>query len=461
MVVWDVQGMFFFAIIVSLIFVSFHANFVHSLSIFRWWRLREAQASQLLTNNLRMQIVRRKYNKARAGTVRLQAQYRGRNIRKVNGATRIQSYYRMHVQSKAFRKLKSAIIALQCCVRRGKAKGVFEQLKREAKDMGKVNQHNEKLKAEMASLKAMLQAQASNSADKEKSEKAIKEKQAEIDRLEGRIAQLEAALAKEKENVKRLENDLASQKEGNKRLTADLQFQKEKVSSTQTSMHRKQSSGTSKAEPLAEAMVIGATMSSEDLAHHHAEVARLEEELDAERKMTHAMRTQIKNLRASMADKGVVDVTASSTDYMSDAVSEISGSEMDTSDIPDPSEVEQARYVHFLLRRCLNECSSVPFLFHGRGGFVQYPLQSSTLLHNGNGILNKILTICTCLLQCYLFRLVVLLVLGLFLIVIAMFVVLRWHHSVNYARMRLLALYGSFDEMSGATRMLFTGFATV
>ena len=415
----------------------------------------------MLTNHFRMQIVRRKYNKARVGTVRLQAQYRGRNTRKVNAATKIQSYRRMHVQAKAFRKLKSAIIALQCSVRRGNSKKVFEQIKKEAKDMGKVKEHNEKLKAEMASLKAMLQAQASSSADKERSEKAIKEKQAEIDRLEARIAQLEAALAKEKENVKKLENDLASQKEGNKRLTADLQFQKEKVASTQTpAMRRKQSSGTSKAEPLAEAVVIGASMSSEDLAHHHAEVARLEEELEAERKMSHAMRTQIKNLRASMADKGVVDVTAS-TDYISDAVSEISGSEMDTSDIPDPSEVDQARYVQFLLQRCLNECSRFPFLFDGRGGSIQFPLQSSTLLHNRNGILNNILTICTCLLKCYLFRLVVLLVLGLFLIVIAMFVVLRWHHSLNYARMRLLALDGSFDGMSGATRAPFAGFASV
>jgi uncharacterized coiled-coil protein SlyX len=361
----------------------------------------------------------------------------------------------MHVQSKAFRKLKSAIIALQCCVRRGIAKKVFEQVKREAKDMGKVKEHNEKLKAEMASLKAMLQAQAANDAGREKSEKAIKEKQAEIDRLEARIVQLEAALAKEKENVQKLENDLASQKEGNRRLTADLQYQKERVASTQSPKHRKQSSSSAKAEQLAEAVVIGATVSSEDLAQHHAEVARLEEELEEERKMSRVMRTQIKNLRASIADKGMVDVTAS-TDYISDAVSEISGSEMDTSDVPDPSEVEQARYVQLLLQGWLNECSSVLFLFESRGGFVHFPLQISTLLQNRNGKLNNILTLYTCLLKCHLFRLVVLLVLGMLLLVVAMFVVLRWHHSVNYARMSLLALDGSMDEMSDA-RMSFAG----
>ena len=419
----------------------------------RWWRLREAQAGQLLTNNFRMQINRRKYNKARAGTVLLQALYRGRNARKTIAATKIQSYYRMHVHSKAFRKLKSAIISLQCCVRRGIAKKVFDQVKREAKDMGKVKEHNEKLKAEMASLKAMLQAQAANDAGKEKYEKAIKEKQAEIDRLEARIAQLEASLAKEKENVQKLENELASQKEGNRKLTSDLQYQKEKVA--QTPMRRKQSSDGVKAEQLAEATVIGATMSSEDLAQHHAEVARLEEELEEERKMGRAMRIQIKNLRSSMADKGVVDVTAS-TDYISDAVSEISGSEMDTSDVPDPSDVEQVRYVQLLSQGWLNECSDVLFLFERQGGFVHFPLQISTLLYNRNGKLNKMLTLCTCLLKCHTFRLVMLLVMGMLLLVVAMFVVHRWHHSVTYAKMSLLALDGSIAEMSGAG-MLFVG----
>ena len=49
-----------------------------------------------------------------------------------------------------------------------------------------------------------------------------------------------------------------------------------------------------------------------------------------------------------------------------------------------------------------------------------------------------------------------LLVVGMFLLVVAMFVVHRWHHSVNNARMSLLALDGSIDGMSGA-RMLFAG----
>ena len=413
----------------------------------RWWRLREAKAGHLLTKFFRMQIHRRKYNKARAGTVLLQALFRGRITRMVNAATKIQSYFRMYVQSKSFRKLKSAIVSLQCRVRRGIAKKVFDQIKREAKDMGKVKEHNEKLKAEMASLKAMLQAQAANDAGKEKFEKAIKEKQDEIDRLEARIAKLESELATEKENVQRLENNIASQEEENKKMIANLKYQKEKVATARTPMRRKMSSDGAKAEQLAEAVVIGATVSSEDLAHHHAEVARLEEALEEERKMSRAMRTQIKNLRSSIADKGVVDVTAS-TDFISDAVSEISGSEMDTSDIPDPSEAEQVRYVQLLLQALLDECSNVLFLFGKRGGFVHDPLQISTSHHTRNGMLNKILTLCTCLLKCPLFRLVVLLALVMFVLVVAMFVVLRWHHSVNNARMSLMSLDDGMFDMS-------------
>jgi len=332
----------------------------------RWWRLREAQASLLLTNTFRMQINRRKYVRARNGTIRLQAQCRGRSVRKVNAATKIESAYRMHVHSSAYRKLKSATIALQCCARRDIAKKEFDELKRAAKDMGKIKQHNEKLKMEMASLKAMLQAQAASDAGKEESEKAVAEKQKEIDALEARIAELEAELEKEKENVKKLENELNVQKEGNTRLSQDLQYQKELVARIpDTPLQRKHSRGKSlnaapsspvpqnhsradsaPAEQLADAVVVGHTITPEALAQHRAEVARLEEQVEEERRMSRAARIEIKNLRAAIADKGVVDVTAS-TYEISDAVSEMSGSEMDASDIPHPSEVEpQTRYVN-------------------------------------------------------------------------------------------------------------------
>ena len=244
--------------------------------------------------------------------------------------------------------------------------------------MGKIKQHNEKLKMEMASLKAMLQAQAASDAGKAESEKAVEEKQKEIDALEARIAVLEAELEKEKENVKKLENDLNVQKGSNKRLSQDLQYQKELVAQApQTPMHRKHSRGKSlnedlaapasplpqsaahervasaPAEQLVDAVVIGHTITPEALAQHRAEVARLEEQLEEERRMGRTARIEVKNLRAAMADKGVssAEVTAS-TYEISDAISEMSGSEMDASDIPHPSDVEpHARYVHLFLLR--------------------------------------------------------------------------------------------------------------
>ena len=71
----------------------------------------------------------RMYVRSRRGIVLLQAQIRGRTVRKVNAATKIESFYRMHVRNSAYRKLKSAIIALQCCARRASAKKIFEKAK--------------------------------------------------------------------------------------------------------------------------------------------------------------------------------------------------------------------------------------------------------------------------------------------------------------------------------------------
>eukprot|EP00584_Thalassiosira_punctigera_P008237 CAMPEP_0172544582 /NCGR_PEP_ID=MMETSP1067-20121228/14701_1 /TAXON_ID=265564 ORGANISM="Thalassiosira punctigera, Strain Tpunct2005C2" /NCGR_SAMPLE_ID=MMETSP1067 /ASSEMBLY_ACC=CAM_ASM_000444 /LENGTH=1608 /DNA_ID=CAMNT_0013331167 /DNA_START=385 /DNA_END=5211 /DNA_ORIENTATION=+ len=309
----------------------------------RWWRLREAQAGLLLTNTLRMQISRRKFMRARIGAVRIAAQFRGRLVRKVNAATKIQSHRRMQVRSTAYRKLKSATIALQCCARRGAAKLVLDEIKREQKDMGKVKEQNEKLKMEMASLKAMLQAQAASDAGKAKSDKAIAEKQKEIDALEDRIKDLEAELEQEKENVKKLENDLIAQKENGQLLSHDLKYQKTMVqqgASSPAPLQSKSSRGSASnaapavvpAEKVVNAVVVGHTITPEALAQHRAEVARLEEQLEEERKMSRAARIEVKNLRTAIADKGL-DLTAS-TDLISDNVSEISGSELDKNDLP-------------------------------------------------------------------------------------------------------------------------------
>lgn len=225
---------------------------------------------------------------------------------------------------------------------------MLDLIKREQKDMGKVKEHNEKLKMEMASLKAMLSAQASSDAGKAENQKAIAEKQKEIDHLEARIAALEVELEKEKENVKKLENVLDAQKGNNKRLTQDLQYQKEisaQGSSSPVPMRKKHSRGESlnvpapvPAENVVDAVVVGHTITPEALAMHRAEVARLGEQLEEERRLGRAARIEVKHLRSAIADKGDAAVTASTE--ITDNDSEMSGSEIDRSDVPDPSDLE-------------------------------------------------------------------------------------------------------------------------
>lgn len=318
----------------------------------RWWRLREAQAGQLLTNQFRMQVVRIKYNCSRTGAVALQAQYRGRATRRLNALTKIQSYRRMYNRKIAYRNIRSASIALQCCLRRSRAKKEFFEIKRAQKDVGKLKDHNEKLKMEMASLKAMLQAQSASDAGKAENKKAIKEKEKEIEKLESRVSQLERELANEKEFVQKLERELVEQKENNHKTIQELQYQKElvakspAVSETSRKHNRAQSAGpVVSSEPLAEAVVVGHTITPEALAVHRAEVARLEAQLEEERKIRHAASREIKSLRSALEGKGDYDANTP-TKFISDNMSEVTESEVDRSDVANLDDVStEMRYV--------------------------------------------------------------------------------------------------------------------
>jgi myosin-5 len=370
----------------------------------RWWRLREAQAGQLLTNNFRMQVVRIKYNRSRTGTIALQAQYRGRSTRRLIALTKIQAYRRMYICKNAFRKLRSASTAIQCCVRRSIAKKEFNEIKRAQKDMGKLKEHNEKLKMEMASLKAMLQAQAASDAGKEENRKAIEEKEKEVKQLETRVSQLERELANEKQFVQKLEKELEEQKENNRRTIQDLQYQKELVAksqqvSEQTRKHsRAQSAGVPvAAEPIAEAVVVGHTITPEALAMHRAEVARLEAQLEEERKMRHAASREIKSLRSALEGKGDYDATAS-TKFISDTMSEVTESEVDRSDVANLNDVEpvepELRYVTlvaFLACVCLNVLFLLRGLLDRESCFDEYCQEK--LLHFGGDSFLRILLV--------------------------------------------------------------------
>merc|ERR1712038_1671617 len=133
-----------------------------------------------LTKNFRMFLVRRRYITGKTGTILFQSIYRGRATRRVLASIKLQAQVRRRKHYVVYRKLKSATISLQCRQRRGMAKKILADLKHEQKDIGKLKQNNEKLKTEMASLKAMLAAQAKGNASKMESDKELKEKEEEI-----------------------------------------------------------------------------------------------------------------------------------------------------------------------------------------------------------------------------------------------------------------------------------------
>lgn len=199
----------------------------------------------------------------------------------------------------------------------------------------------------------MLQAQAAHSAGKLESESAIKEKQEEINRLEARISQLELELTKQKELVQKLESDLNAQKGANQQLVQDLQQQREMLarSPPSPSKDRKRPNAIP-VEPVANAVVVGHTITPEALAQHRAEVARLEEQLEEERRMRRDMSIEINNIRAA-AKEGKLDLdfaaATASTKSIPDNISEISGSEIDRNEVQ--SEVEtELRYVNIFQR---------------------------------------------------------------------------------------------------------------
>jgi myosin heavy subunit len=290
--------------------------------------LRRADAGQLLTNVFRMLIKCRVFNRAKKGTIRLQARIRGRNVRRVLAATKIQTYKRMHSSRKKFRMFYKAIVSLQCATRTRIAKKFFLELKKEQKDVGKLKQNNEKLKQEMASLRAMLAAQAKESAASEEHKKAIAEKEKQIMDLEKRIAKLEGDLAAARATIKTLEEQGESMKEKNVADQDMIQqlrrrgsvYHSPNLAPESPKGHRKRMSSTNISASMTGAMMANIAsglntsghersipegmpanyVSPEILAEHRSRVARLEEELEHERRSRRDADGEIIRLRAEV-----------------------------------------------------------------------------------------------------------------------------------------------------------------
>lgn len=174
----------------------------------RWWRLKEAQASELLIKFSRTMLYKSQFVRAKTGIIKLEARYRGRTIRRKLASISIQTWRRTMKVRQMHLQLKAAAISFQCALRCRTAIRLMLELKREQKDIGKLKDNNEKLKAEMAGLKAMLNAMAKGEASSKESEAKLQEKEHQIALLESRIKELEKELEQQKLNVVRLEKEL-------------------------------------------------------------------------------------------------------------------------------------------------------------------------------------------------------------------------------------------------------------
>jgi myosin heavy subunit len=205
---------------------------------------------------------------------------------------------------KNYRKLQSAILALQCATRVRIASKIRKGLMGEQKDIGKLKENNEKLKMEMQSLKAMLAAQAKEDASAVAHARDLDVKEKQIAELEKRVAELEKQLASEKLVIEKLEAELVKQKQ-----------QMAEAPSSPRGHRKRQSGNPSPAYTSSSSLEVVGEMgqhvqmpsfssnhvSPEVLAQHRANVSRLEEELAAERKHRREADGEIIKLRAEIS----------------------------------------------------------------------------------------------------------------------------------------------------------------
>ena len=214
------------------------------------------------------------------------------------------------------------------------AKKILFEFKKEQKDVGKLKQNNEKLKEEMASLRAMLSAQAKEGAASEQHKKELKEKEDKIAELEKRIAEIEKELKTAKAMVEKLEAEALAQAElsaKDKEKLKSIQNRRPGVIGTrsQSSFEAPESPGARRRGRnlsgdvgVPSGLQFGMpedNVSPEVLAEHRAKVAILEEELDAERRFRREADSEIIKLRAKingveLNDSDVQDLLAQKLD---------------------------------------------------------------------------------------------------------------------------------------------------
>jgi myosin heavy subunit len=227
----------------------------------------------------------------------MQARFRGITTRREMAAVKLETFYRMNKRRKNFAMLKSAVIALQCRTRVKIAKTSLKGLMGEQKDIGKLKENNERLKMEMNSLKAMLAAQAKEDASNLAHTQELEAKQLEIGSLEKRVSELEKQLAEEKAIIERLEAELQAEKENNSMNAGSVHVHHHKRSGISPAVAK----AAVEVDPNLQLPNLPANyVSPEVLAKHKRHLAKLEEELRAERLHRREADGEIIKLRAAI-----------------------------------------------------------------------------------------------------------------------------------------------------------------
>ncbi|VEU44968.1 unnamed protein product [Pseudo-nitzschia multistriata] len=246
-----------------------------------------------------MQISRRRFARAKKGTTKFQATFRGVQTRRLLAAIKVETYFRKCRANRAFKMLRRASIALQCKIRVSMAKKVVAGLKGEQKNIGKLQENNERLKMEMNSLKAMLAAQAKEGASNAAHSNELKLKQEEITKLENRIAELEAQLSEQKALVVKLEVDMQKQREQAAHDLANAAHRRQRSAGPHSPKHSKAATvdpGATPQMPLPPSDYV----SPDVLAKHKKKLSKLEKNLRAEKKLRQEADGEIIKLRAAL-----------------------------------------------------------------------------------------------------------------------------------------------------------------
>jgi len=157
----------------------------------------------------RCHVAFQKYAMHKYAVVRLQSGYRGVVSRRETKKLWFQvkgtklKYACLMLQARSqYLKMRRACVALQCSTRRRIARQVLKKKKAEAKDVGKLQQNNDSLKAEIEMLRAKAAEDAARLQEqmrKDMEALSVKQKDEEHEALLRELSETKAALAEEKE----------------------------------------------------------------------------------------------------------------------------------------------------------------------------------------------------------------------------------------------------------------------